>query len=212
MSYMNSVTIIAFVGADPEQRSAEELIEVHRSVRRHAALLKERARRVDLESRVAPRCDFPLASRQRCPCDSPQGRTRNGGRRAGQLDLRPAEWQRQEQESEDREGHVVVHSRRCGAPARPCINHFFRQGLGVAAEAFVFYRLQTEPYRFGLCARDNNVLDGLLSSQLVSAAYSARPLVAPFEPPRSSGGSNEETASEALEIVQTLCSDVGNRA
>ncbi len=46
MSYLNSVTIIGFVGADPEAASSAEQqrLEVHRSVRRHTTLLEKRRR------------------------------------------------------------------------------------------------------------------------------------------------------------------------
>ena len=43
MSYLNSVTLVGFVGADPEQRSSErKRFEVHRVLRRYTALFEER--------------------------------------------------------------------------------------------------------------------------------------------------------------------------
>ena len=47
-------------GAAP---GAEEWLEVHRSFGRHAAILEERAGRVVLENRVAPRLHLPPAPR-----------------------------------------------------------------------------------------------------------------------------------------------------
>jgi len=59
MSYLNSVTIVRFVRADPEQLQARnKRFEVHRSFRRHTALLEKRRRRMGLESRVASRYDI----------------------------------------------------------------------------------------------------------------------------------------------------------
>jgi hypothetical protein len=72
MSYPNSVTTIGFVGADPERSrferapqcaSAEQQrLEVHRSFRRHAAVVEEHRRRMGLEDRVAPRLRVPPAA------------------------------------------------------------------------------------------------------------------------------------------------------
>ncbi len=76
MSYLNSVTIIGFVGADPEQRcrlrarsatSAEQQrLEVHRSFRRHAAVMEERRRRMCVENGVAPRLIRLRSNGRRC--------------------------------------------------------------------------------------------------------------------------------------------------
>ena len=64
MSCLNSVTIVGFVGADPEQRQARNNgSKFHRSFRRDTTLLEKRRRRMGLESRVASRSDIsPSAS------------------------------------------------------------------------------------------------------------------------------------------------------
>lgn len=57
MSY--SVTIVGFVGADPEQRQARNNgSKFHCSFCRHTTLLEKRRRRMGLESRVASRRAF----------------------------------------------------------------------------------------------------------------------------------------------------------
>ncbi len=74
MSYLNSVTIIGFVGADPEQHfwlralsatsEEQQRFEVHRSFRRHAAVVEEHRRRMGVENRVASRLRVPPAARR----------------------------------------------------------------------------------------------------------------------------------------------------
>ena len=116
--YLNSVTIVGFVGADPEQRQArKQRREIHRSFGRHTAVLEERAGRVVLEDRVAPRLHLPPATRRIRPAVRQERLARPDRRQPDQLDLREAE--RQRQESDNREDHVVVDSRRCRAKARP---------------------------------------------------------------------------------------------
>src|SRR5215470_7686481 len=54
MSYLNSITLVGFVGSDPDQRQAKrKRFEVHRALGRYTALVEKRWRRMELESRVA---------------------------------------------------------------------------------------------------------------------------------------------------------------
>jgi len=61
---MNSVTIVGFVGADPEQRQARNNngSKFNSSLRRHAAVVEEHRRRVGVEDRVASRLRVPSAA------------------------------------------------------------------------------------------------------------------------------------------------------
>ena len=117
MSYLNSVTLVGFVGADPEQRQARNngskftvlSVATQRS-------WKNAEDEWASKDRVAPHRGLSSAS----------GRTRGYGhqerlprprrRQPRQLDLRAAE--RQGQEIGDDQDHLVVHSRRCRAQAR----------------------------------------------------------------------------------------------
>jgi hypothetical protein len=43
MAYLNSITLVGFVGSDPEQRQAKrQRFEIHRAVDRHTALMEGR--------------------------------------------------------------------------------------------------------------------------------------------------------------------------
>jgi hypothetical protein len=97
--------------------NAEQRCEVHRTVRRHAALLEDHRRRVVLENRVAPYLDLPSPSRRACPDCDQEGRARARRRQPRQLRLPAGEWQEQEKQTD--EGHFVDDSRRRRASARP---------------------------------------------------------------------------------------------
>jgi len=87
MSYLNSVTIIGFVGADPEQRQARNnnggkftRTISHLGVgRRHAEVVEQHRRRMGLEDRVALRLRVPSAAR-RLRLDDNQERFARTGR------------------------------------------------------------------------------------------------------------------------------------
>src|SRR6266478_3678363 len=78
MSYLNSVTIVGFVGADPEQRQARNNgSKFTVSFRRHATLLEKRRRRMGLESRVASHRDFPPSPGRVCSKHHQERRSRS---------------------------------------------------------------------------------------------------------------------------------------
>jgi len=70
MSYLNSVTSIGFVGADPEQRQARNnnggkftrTISHLGAGRRYAAVVEEHRRRMGVKDRVASRLRVPSAA------------------------------------------------------------------------------------------------------------------------------------------------------
>jgi len=65
MSYLDLLTIIGFVGADPEQRQARNNngSKYDVSCRRHAAVVEEHRRRIGVENRMASRLRVPPAAR-----------------------------------------------------------------------------------------------------------------------------------------------------
>ena len=83
--YLNSIQIIGFVGKDPERRQRRC---IRRSVGCHATVVEERAGRVVLKDRVAPRRRVERTRRARCG-SAAQGRSRPSRRHARQHDLRP---------------------------------------------------------------------------------------------------------------------------
>src|SRR5258708_27857913 len=78
MSYLNSVTIIGFVGADPEQRQARNnnggkftrTISHLGAGRRHAAVVEEHRRRMGVEDRGGPPLRIPPAAPPKPPHDN----------------------------------------------------------------------------------------------------------------------------------------------
>ena len=94
---------------------AQQRREIHRSFGRYTAVLEERAGRMVLEEGMAP-C-LPSATRGIRLADNQERPACPHRRQPNQLDLRAC--QRQEQERDYGEDHVVVYSRRCRAKARP---------------------------------------------------------------------------------------------
>ena len=116
--YLNSVTIIGFVGSDPEQRQSRNngakftvfRVATQRSWKNAQdewSSKTEWHRIAVFRPRLA---EHVLSKRSRRALTS-------SSKAACQLDLRAAE--RQRQEDQDHEDHLVVHSRRCRAQARP---------------------------------------------------------------------------------------------
>ena len=118
MSYLNSVTLVGFVGSDPEQRQAKGngskftvlSVATQRSWKNAEdewSSKTEWHRIVVFRPRLAERVATTIKKGAHVLVE---GCSR-------QLDLRTTE--RQRQEVKDLEDYVVVHSRRCRAQARP---------------------------------------------------------------------------------------------
>jgi single-strand DNA-binding protein len=113
MSYLNAVTLVGFVGSDPEQRQAKEngskftvfSVATQRSWKNAD---DEWSSKTEWHRIVLFR---PLLAERVAQTIKKGAR----GRRTRQLDLRAAEWQGQE--SRDGEDHLVVHPRRRRAQA-----------------------------------------------------------------------------------------------
>jgi len=116
MSYLNSVTLVGFVGADPEQRQARSNGAKSPFFPSLPSAPGKRAGRVELKNRVAPHLHLPSATGRTRRYGDQEGRARPRRRRARQQHLRAPE--RQEQEVRDDQDHVVVDSRRRRAQPR----------------------------------------------------------------------------------------------
>ena len=117
MSYLNSVTIIGFVGADPEQRQARN----NGSKFTVLSVATQRSWKNAEDEWVSKVEWHRVAIFRPRLSEAVLTNIKKGSyprrRQPHQLDLRAGE--RQRQEGQDREDHFVVDSRRCCAQARP---------------------------------------------------------------------------------------------
>lgn len=116
MSYLNSITLVGFVGSDPEQRQAKG----NGSKFTVLSVATQRSwKNADDEwsSRTEwHRVVVPATLGRACRYDHQEGCSRVHRRLSRQLDLRTTK--RQSQEVEDFEDYVVVRPRGCRAQAR----------------------------------------------------------------------------------------------
>ena len=116
--YFNSVTIVGFVGADPEQRQARnngaKFTVLSVATQRSWKNAQDEWSSKTEWHRV---CIFRPRLAEYVSQSIKKGSHVLDRGQPDQLDLRAAE--RQRQESDNREDHVVVDSRRCRAKARP---------------------------------------------------------------------------------------------
>src|SRR5208283_4966480 len=100
-----------------EAPSARQRRHVHGPLGRHATVVEGLERRVAVENRAAPR-RRAQPSRNGARRHSPQGRPRSCRWNARQFEIRARE--RQEQEGQGREGHVLERTGEFCAQAQPC--------------------------------------------------------------------------------------------
>ena len=117
--YLNSVTIIGFVGADPEQRQARNNNGSKFTV---LSVATQRSWK-NAAGRVGPRRPSGTASASSAhgspnTSQRPSRRARTSSSKAASS-ARPTNAERQRQEGQDHQDHFVVDSRRCRAQARP---------------------------------------------------------------------------------------------
>src|SRR5215813_1938832 len=94
MSYLNSITLVGFVGSDPEQRQAKG--NGSKFTVLSVATQCSWKNGMELENRVASGRCVPATFGRACRYDYQEGRSRTRRRLSRQLDLRTTERQRQE--------------------------------------------------------------------------------------------------------------------